>query len=139
MLIQSRVNLQKEDIDCELVRCDSARLPFKNSSIDAIHAGAAMHCWPRLNESLREIYRALKPGGAFYSSTFFTQESSIDVGGEFVKGLTTTANQQGFYLFASKDEIESLVEAAGFGGGGGSCVVRKEGNRCAIVRAIKAI
>ncbi len=31
-----------------LIRCDSARLPFKSDSLDAIHAGAAMHCWYNL-------------------------------------------------------------------------------------------
>ncbi|KAI3807782.1 hypothetical protein L1987_23716 [Smallanthus sonchifolius] len=29
-----------------LVRADIARLPFASSSIDAVHAGAALHCWP---------------------------------------------------------------------------------------------
>lgn len=28
------------------MRADIARLPFVSSSIDAIHAGAALHCWP---------------------------------------------------------------------------------------------
>lgn len=30
-----------------LVRCDAARLPFESGSVDAIHAGAAIHCWPQ--------------------------------------------------------------------------------------------
>lgn len=29
-----------------LVRADISRLPFATSSIDAVHAGAALHCWP---------------------------------------------------------------------------------------------
>lgn len=29
-----------------LVRADISRLPFVSSSIDAVHAGAALHCWP---------------------------------------------------------------------------------------------
>ncbi|KAJ7552814.1 hypothetical protein O6H91_06G071100 [Diphasiastrum complanatum] len=29
-----------------LVRADVARLPFASETIDAIHAGAALHCWP---------------------------------------------------------------------------------------------
>ncbi|XP_044432418.1 uncharacterized methyltransferase At2g41040, chloroplastic-like [Triticum aestivum] len=29
-----------------LVRADISRLPFASGSIDAIHAGAAIHCWP---------------------------------------------------------------------------------------------
>jgi hypothetical protein len=28
------------------VRADVARLPFATGSIDAVHAGAAIHCWP---------------------------------------------------------------------------------------------
>lgn len=29
-----------------LVRADVFRLPFPSGSIDAVHAGAALHCWP---------------------------------------------------------------------------------------------
>lgn len=29
-----------------LIRADIARLPFASSSVDAVHAGAAVHCWP---------------------------------------------------------------------------------------------
>nr|KJB53959.1 hypothetical protein B456_009G013400 [Gossypium raimondii] len=29
-----------------LVRADVSRLPFSSGSIDAVHAGAALHCWP---------------------------------------------------------------------------------------------
>ena len=62
---------------------------------------------------------------------------------------------QGFYMFKSESEIQQLLEQAGFavaptdvvvgaGGGGGEvvsgggrCVVRREGRRCAIVKAVK--
>ncbi|PNS93740.2 hypothetical protein POPTR_018G120000v4 [Populus trichocarpa] len=29
-----------------LIRADVSRLPFASGSVDAVHAGAAMHCWP---------------------------------------------------------------------------------------------
>lgn len=29
-----------------LVRADISRLPFVSGSIDAVHAAAAIHCWP---------------------------------------------------------------------------------------------
>ena len=29
-----------------LVRADVARLPFATGTVDAVHAGAALHCWP---------------------------------------------------------------------------------------------
>lgn len=28
------------------MRADISRLPFVSSSVDAVHAGAAIHCWP---------------------------------------------------------------------------------------------
>ena len=28
-----------------LVRADVSRLPFASGSVDAVHAGAALHCW----------------------------------------------------------------------------------------------
>ncbi|KAF5945898.1 hypothetical protein HYC85_016126 [Camellia sinensis] len=33
-------------INLALVRADVSRLPFTSGSIDAVHAGAALHCWP---------------------------------------------------------------------------------------------
>lgn len=29
-----------------VVRADVSRLPFPSGSVDAVHAGAALHCWP---------------------------------------------------------------------------------------------
>jgi SAM-dependent methyltransferase len=131
MLEETRRRCREEGIEVpELVRCDSARLPFESNSIDAVHAGAAMHCWPRLSESLADVYRVLKPGGVFYSSTFFV--SSI------FERASRRMGSTGFYLFESKEEIEDFVSKAGFSGSGGACVVRKEGRGCAIIKAMKA-
>lgn len=40
-------------------------------------------------------------------------------------------------MFKSEQEIQTLLEQAGFAGEGGKCVVRREGRRCAIVKAVK--
>eukprot|EP00798_Chlamydomonas_sp_ICE-L_P021013 gene21013-27874_t len=53
-----------------LLRADIARLPFPSGSVSAIHAGAAIHCWPNPQAALAEISRVLKPGGVFVASTF---------------------------------------------------------------------
>ena len=55
----------------ELLRADVAALPLRSGAIAAVHAGAAMHCWPQLESGLAEIRRVLKPGGRFYATTFF--------------------------------------------------------------------
>uniref|UniRef100_A0A0E0AV92 Methyltransferase type 11 domain-containing protein n=1 Tax=Oryza glumipatula TaxID=40148 RepID=A0A0E0AV92_9ORYZ len=53
-----------------LVRADISRLPFVSGSIDAVHAAAAIHCWPSPACAVAEISRVLRPGGVFVASTF---------------------------------------------------------------------
>lgn len=53
-----------------LVRLDVARLPFATGQLDAIHAGAAIHCWPDPQAAMAEISRVLAPGGVFVGTTF---------------------------------------------------------------------
>ena len=40
-------------------------------SIDFIHAGAALHCWPEPTLAIAEISRVLRPGGAFIGISIF--------------------------------------------------------------------
>ncbi|PKA60498.1 putative methyltransferase [Apostasia shenzhenica] len=53
-----------------LVRADISRLPFASSSIDAVHAGAALHCWPSPSTAVAEICRVMRPGGVFVATTY---------------------------------------------------------------------
>lgn len=129
MLLETRRNCKREKIPLpELIRCDSAKLPFQSNSLDAIHAGAAMHCWPKINKSLSEIYRVLKPGGVYFATTI------KQATGSNFKGAAT---QQGFSFFESEEEIQKLLKEAGFDGDGGSQEVRTEGSRCFVIKARK--
>lgn len=40
------------------------------NAVAAVHAGAAIHCWPNPQAALAEISRVLRPGGVFVASTF---------------------------------------------------------------------
>ncbi|PSS21014.1 Methyltransferase type 11 protein [Actinidia chinensis var. chinensis] len=53
-----------------LVMADVSRLPFASGSIDAVHAGAALHCWPSPSNAIAEINRILQSGGIFVGTTF---------------------------------------------------------------------
>lgn len=53
-----------------LARLDVARMPFATGQLHAIHAGAAIHCWPDPQAAMAEISRVLAPGGVFVASTF---------------------------------------------------------------------
>ena len=59
-----------------LVRADVARMPFATASVAAVHAGAALHCWPNSTAAFAEVSRVLRPGGVFVGSTFM-----VGVGG----------------------------------------------------------
>jgi ubiquinone/menaquinone biosynthesis C-methylase UbiE len=38
-----------------LVRADVSRLPFESGSVDAVHAGAALHCWPSPSNAVSDM------------------------------------------------------------------------------------
>jgi len=52
------------------VRADISNMPFQDGSFDGVTAGAALHCWPVVQDALAEIRRVLKPGGKFFATTF---------------------------------------------------------------------
>ncbi|XP_027332445.1 uncharacterized methyltransferase At2g41040, chloroplastic isoform X3 [Abrus precatorius] len=58
-----------------LVRADVSRLPFSSGSVDAVHAAAALHCWPSPSNAVAEITRILRSGGIFVGSTFLRYSS----------------------------------------------------------------
>jgi ubiquinone/menaquinone biosynthesis C-methylase UbiE len=58
-------------------RADVGRLPFASGSVSAIHAAAAIHCWPNPQAALAEISRVLKPGGVFVASTFLVASAPL--------------------------------------------------------------
>jgi ubiquinone/menaquinone biosynthesis C-methylase UbiE len=101
-------NLKKTKLD--LVRLDVGQLPMRDYSVDALHAGAAMHCWPDLDAGLSEIYRVLKPGGRYFATTFLAQYFSnlrtMDSG--------SNPSQMSFQYFTSTDKLRDLLERNGF-------------------------
>lgn len=58
----------EEGVRFERVLCDMHRLPFRDSSFDAVVATATLHHSPSLRELLREVRRVLKPGGVLLAA-----------------------------------------------------------------------
>ncbi|XP_038896627.1 uncharacterized methyltransferase At1g78140, chloroplastic isoform X2 [Benincasa hispida] len=108
--IKQEENFPKESL--VLIRADIARLPFASSSVDAVHAGAALHCWPSPSAAVAEISRILRPGGVFVASTFI-----IDGPFSFIPflGIQIEGIQQitGSHIVLSEGELKELCTACG--------------------------
>lgn len=101
------------------VRADIARLPFATGSVDAIHAGAAIHCWPNPQAALAEISRVLRPGGVFVASTFLTPFAPLGelVGDKAVRPISQALNPfsgaGGTIKYWDEGELVDLVNSVG--------------------------
>lgn len=102
-----------------LLRADVARLPFTTGSVAAIHAGAAIHCWPNPQAALAEISRVLRPGGIFVASTFLTAAAPLGqaLGSDaLVRPLRGLEPTNGAYRWWEEDELKDLCASVGLQG-----------------------
>ncbi|KAF8033872.1 hypothetical protein BT93_C0213 [Corymbia citriodora subsp. variegata] len=91
-----------------LVRADVSRLPFSSGSVDAVHAGAALHCWPSPSNAIAEITRVLRSGGVFVGTTFLQFTPSTP----WILRLFRQRNAQNI-SFLTAEEIEDLCTSCG--------------------------
>lgn len=100
----------------DLVRCDVAKIPLASDSIDALHAGAAMHCWPEIELSLKEIHRVLVPGGRYFATTFLAKyfQSVSGIENAANGGQQVAQSMQAFQYFPSIEHMRNLLTNAGF-------------------------
>ncbi|OWM79942.1 uncharacterized methyltransferase At1g78140, chloroplastic [Punica granatum] len=108
--IKQEDNFPKEKLT--LVRADISRLPFPSSSIDAIHAGAAIHCWPSPSAAVAEISRVLRPGGVFVGTTYILDGpfSFVPLLSPVTQNLTQIS---GSHMFTSEGQLKDLFRACG--------------------------
>eukprot|EP00878_Enallax_costatus_P015619 GHUV01016361.1.p1 GENE.GHUV01016361.1~~GHUV01016361.1.p1 ORF type:complete len:367 (+),score=104.38 GHUV01016361.1:734-1834(+) len=101
------------------VRGDIGRLPFATGSVDAIHAGAAIHCWPNPQAAMAEISRVLRPGGVFVASTFLTPLAPLGelFGDQTVRPLSQVSSRsERRYRLWEEQELIDLCRAVGLEG-----------------------
>ena len=116
MLLEARSRIenefQQDNVDIktrlDLVRCDVAKIPMQTLSVDAMHAGAAMHCWPDLDSGLSEIHRVLKNGGRFFATAFLSRYFKM------ARNRGNGLQGQAFQYFESVDQVKELLIKAGF-------------------------
>lgn len=112
MLRQCYDFIKKEDVmlskNLALVRADVSRLPFPSASVDAVHAGAALHCWPSPSNAIAEITRVLRSGGVFVGTTFLRYTSSTPA---IIRPLRERFVQN--YNYLTEEEIKDLCLSCG--------------------------
>ncbi|MDZ8184405.1 MAG: class I SAM-dependent methyltransferase [Nostoc sp. ChiSLP02] len=99
-----------------IIRGDVEALPLASDSINAIYAGAAMHCWPNAEEGIRNIYRVLRSGGKLFATTFLKPFPSI------------------IFRFFSVGELRHILITAGFNP---DCIQVEARGLYGIIRCIK--
>ncbi|KAG0626305.1 hypothetical protein M758_2G117900 [Ceratodon purpureus] len=109
--IKQDMSLRNSNI--ALVRADVARLPFASGSIDAVHAGAALHCWPSPAAGMAEISRILKPGGVFVATTFLSPIPIIDFGSKDIRKAIKGAISSSTLRYWEEQELEELCGSCG--------------------------
>lgn len=115
-----------------LIRADVGRLPIVSNSVDKVHAGAALHCWPSPLDAAAEIYRILKPRGLFVATTFLepservTELSGYDEGVEDLmatlsslqkrlsRGVGVPMQGRSTIRYWRERELRQLLAAVGF-------------------------
>ncbi|KAL3619708.1 hypothetical protein CASFOL_034620 [Castilleja foliolosa] len=92
-----------------MVRADISRLPFGSSSVAAVHAGAALHCWPSPSAAVAEISRVLRPGGLFVATTCVFDDAP-----QYIEPLRQNiARISGMNFYLSEKELEDLCASCG--------------------------
>mmetsp|Transcript_13854 Transcript_13854/g.28101 ORF Transcript_13854/g.28101 Transcript_13854/m.28101 type:complete len:394 (+) Transcript_13854:211-1392(+) len=117
----------------DLVRLDVGQIPMKTESVDCLHAGAAMHCWPDLDAAAKEIHRVLKPGGRYFATTFLSTYFSNVAAMDGQAGMTPS--QQAFQYFDSVDTLKDLLVGGGFEES--KVTIEVLGSACVVIRAEK--
>ncbi|KAJ0984316.1 hypothetical protein J5N97_002672 [Dioscorea zingiberensis] len=97
-----------------LVRADISRLPFASGSVDAVHAGAALHCWPSPSNAVAEISRVLRSGGVFVGTTFLSSPVNSPFSSGALRPLRQIFGQAtNSYSYFTAKEIEDLCKTCG--------------------------
>lgn len=122
-MLRQTVAYARRDVtvpEFDVVRADVARLPFVDNCLDAVHCGAALHCWPNIQDGLAEIRRVMKPGGRFFATTFLklayipNRQRLVENPRLMNAAIRIEEFLPGPFRFFEEDELLYLFKGAGF-------------------------
>jgi ubiquinone/menaquinone biosynthesis C-methylase UbiE len=109
-LAMLRVARDKVGARARLVAADAAALPFAGASFDIVVSSSALHEWPDPAACLREMARALAPGGR----VVITDWCRDDVVRRLADAIRRLFRRSAARPYGSQ-ECRALLEGAGFG------------------------
>ena len=127
-----KTNTKSKNTQVDLVRLDVGQIPMQTASVQALHAGAAMHCWPDLPAAVSEIYRVLQPGGRYFATTFLSSYFRMLQPAE---EEVAAPSRQAFQYFASIEQLRDLLMEGGFARE--KILIEVLGNACVVIRCEK--
>jgi ubiquinone/menaquinone biosynthesis C-methylase UbiE len=104
----------------EWKQADATELPFADQSFDAVVCQFGLMFFPDKEQAVSEVYRVLKPGGAFLFNVWDAiEQNDLPRTAHEVIGKFFADNPPDFYQvpfsFHDPEEIRSFLSAAGFG------------------------
>lgn len=117
----AKTKAKKLKMDIGIVKSDSTKLPFEDDSFDSVLCFAVIHCIDtaaKRKNTLKEIYRVLKPGGEAFIATWGTGSPRLKNKAKecFVPWtLKYMKDKQMRYTYVyDLDELVKLCESVGF-------------------------
>lgn len=108
MLNDAKLNLGKKVENFKFQIIDAEDIPYDNSTFDVVMANHMLYHVEDIGKALSEIYRVLKPGGYFYSSTV-GQNHMIEIRDIMLKFKSETMDIKSSDI-TSRFQLENGVE-----------------------------
>ena len=92
---------------CAIVQGDVRDMPFDDGSFDTVTAFETVYFWPEIEDTFRQVFRVVRPGGVF---TVTNESTGVDKASVKYQRMI-----EGMNLY-TPERLSELMESAGFTG-----------------------
>ena len=103
------------DLDVRVEHADAAELPYADNSFDTANIANSIHCFPTVDNALRDIRRVLKPGGTLAANVLLFPRGVYPFN-RFAAQINSWGMKKGILYSPFKlEEIQQTFKDAGYG------------------------